>query len=158
MRLNDLAEAPVTEATTFKLKAQLLEQGRTDEEILRTDNLWARLKVYASGGENVLHAHPIEDHMFLILQGRATFYDKEGQATELGKYEGILLPAMTYYWFCATGDEPLVLFRLGARAGEPPKDFGAGVTRVDVTGAPIHGESEANKEVPVIFRDGAYFG
>jgi len=154
MRLNDLAERPATEAVTFKLKAQLLEQGLTDEEIVRTDNMWARLKVYASGGENVLHAHPIEDHMFLILQGRAIFYDKEGTSTELGKYEGILLPARTYYWFCATGDEPLVLFRLGAKAGEP----NGGITRVDVTGAPIHGESEANKEVPVVFREGAYFG
>ncbi|MFN4283392.1 MAG: cupin domain-containing protein [Alphaproteobacteria bacterium] len=157
MRLNDLAEEAATEATTFKLKAQLLEQGRTDEEIVRTDNMWARLKVYASGGENVLHAHPIEDHMFLILQGRATFYDKDGTATELGKYEGILLPARAYYWFCATGDEPLVLFRIGAKAGEP-HERKAGITRVDVTGAPIHGESEANKEVPVVFREGAYFG
>lgn len=154
MRLNDLAECPATDAVTFKLKAQLLEQGRTDEEIVRTDNMWARLKVYASGGENVLHAHPVEDHMFLILQGRATFYDKEGQSFELGRYEGILLPARTYYWFCAAGDEPLVLFRIGAKAGA---DNG-GITRVDITGAPLHGESAENKEVAVVFRDGAYFG
>lgn len=153
MRLNELADTPADAGTTFKLRAQLLEQGRTDEEILRTDNMWLRLKVYASGGENVLHAHPVEDHMFLILQGRAIFYDKEGQSQELGRYEGIMLPARTYYWFCATGDEPLVLFRVGCKAGE-----NKGVTRVDINDMPLHGESAENNEVPVVFRDGAFFG
>ena len=52
------------EVTTFSLKAQMLDQGRTDTVLAATDDLSVRLKVYASGGENGLHAHVDEDHVF----------------------------------------------------------------------------------------------
>lgn len=42
----------------FSLKGQLLDQGRTDSVLAATDDLTIRLKIYASGGENELHAHP----------------------------------------------------------------------------------------------------
>ncbi len=57
--------------TVFKMSAQLLDQGRTDTPLCATEGMKARLKVYASGGENDLHAHPHEDHMFIVLQGSA---------------------------------------------------------------------------------------
>ena len=97
----------------FKLRAQLLEQGRTNTLLARTDNMWATLKVYASGGENGLHMHPHEDHTFVVLQGRARYYDSDGGYTDVGKHEGIMLPAGAYYWFEATSKEPLVLVRVG---------------------------------------------
>jgi len=59
----------------YKMRAQLLEQGRTNTLLARTDNMWATLKVYASGGENGLHMHPHEDHTFVVLQGKARYYD-----------------------------------------------------------------------------------
>ena len=46
----------------------LLEGGATMELLGLSPMLWAHSKVYSSGGENALHSHDIEDHVFLILQ------------------------------------------------------------------------------------------
>jgi quercetin dioxygenase-like cupin family protein len=35
--------------------------------------MWVVLKTYAADGENGLHAHPSEDHTFVVLQGEAPF-------------------------------------------------------------------------------------
>ncbi len=43
----------------FKLRAQLLDEGRSIQPLAETENLWTWIKVYASGGENVLHAHTL---------------------------------------------------------------------------------------------------
>ncbi len=140
------------EPTRFKMKARLLEQGRTNTPLARTGNMWATLKVYASGGENTLHTHPNEDHMFVIMQGRARFYGAKGKETDLGRNEGIMLPAGAYYWFKAIGDEPLVLLRVGARANrKDPAD------RRNIMGKAMPGNSRENKRRPVIYRDDAYF-
>ena len=70
----------------FKMRAQMLDQGRTNTALARTENLWATLKVYASGGENALHTHPNEDHTFIVLQGSARYYDADGGHTDVGKH------------------------------------------------------------------------
>src|SRR6266568_3252506 len=62
-------KATAKKPSFFKMRAQLLDQGRTNTALARTDNMWATLKVYASGGENGLHTHPHEDHTFIVLQG-----------------------------------------------------------------------------------------
>ncbi|HEX9465927.1 MAG TPA: cupin domain-containing protein [Alphaproteobacteria bacterium] len=141
-----------TKAFFFKLRAQLLDQGRTDTEVCRTDNMWARLKVYASGGENALHCHPREDHMFVILQGSACFFDKDGGTTNVNKHEGILLPAGTFYSFEATSKEPLVLIRVGSRTS-PANPQG----RLNIKGEPMAGDSAENKTAPIVFREDAFF-
>src|SRR5262245_53963893 len=110
-------QATVEKPAFFKLRAQMLEKGRTNTPLARTDNMWATLKVYASGGENGLHTHPHEDHTFIVLQGSARYYDADGGHTDVGKHEGIMLPAGAYYWFEATSEEPLVLVRVGCRIG-----------------------------------------
>jgi mannose-6-phosphate isomerase-like protein (cupin superfamily) len=136
----------------FKLRAQMLEQGRTNTPLARTDNMWATLKVYASGGENGLHMHPNEDHTFIVLQGSARYYDAEGGHRDVGKNEGIMLPAGAYYWFEAISKEPLVLVRIGCRAG--PRDPGG---RLNIRGEPMPGDSKENKRVPVVYREGEFF-
>jgi mannose-6-phosphate isomerase-like protein (cupin superfamily) len=139
-------------ASFYKLRAQMLEQGRTNTPLARTDNMWATLKVYASGGENGLHTHPNEDHTFVVLQGSARYYDADGRTTDVGRHEGIMLPAGAYYWFEATGQEPLVLLRIGCRAAA--KDTGA---RLNIQGEAMPGDSKENKRVPVVYRDGELF-
>ena len=52
--------------TLFSLKAQMLDQGRTDSVLAASDDLSVRLKVYASGGENGLHAH-VDESLFATL-------------------------------------------------------------------------------------------
>ena len=144
--------AEAKQLVPFKLRAQLLDQGRSDTPIVKTDNMAMRLKVYASGGENGLHTHPNEDHMFLVLDGSARFYDKDGNTTDVAKNGGVMLPAGAYYRFEATSKEPLVLVRVGCRVGEQGM---AG--RLDIDGNVMPGNSKANKQVPKIVREGAWF-
>ncbi len=136
----------------FKMRAHMLEQGRTNTALAWTDNMWATLKVYASGGENGLHTHPNEDHTFIVLQGKARYYDADGGHTDVGKHEGIMLPAGAYYWFEAISKEPLVLVRIGCRVG--PQDAAG---RLNSRGEPMPGDSKENKRVPVVYRDGEFF-
>ena len=145
---------PATKPTTkqpsfFKLRAQLLEQGRTNTLLARTDNMWATLKVYASGGENGLHTHPNEDHTFVVLQGEATFYGPNDETRTIGKNEGVLLPHGTFYWFRATSDEPLVIVRIGAAAFDGVDRHG----RINPDGSEMRGDSVENKQVELIMSD-----
>ena len=136
----------------FKLRAQMLEQGRTNTHLARTENMWATLKVYASGGENGLHTHPHEDHTFIVLQGKARYYDADGGYVDVAKHEGIMLPAGAYYWFEAISKEPLVLLRIGCRVGTSD-----GSGRLNIRGEAMPGDSKENKRVPVVYRDGEFF-
>jgi mannose-6-phosphate isomerase-like protein (cupin superfamily) len=139
--------------TMFRLHAQLLDQGRSNTLLAETDNMWATLKVYASGGENGLHTHPNEDHMFVVMQGTARFHGPNDETADLGKYQGIMLPAGSYYKFQSTSEEPLVLMRVGCQAGT-----GDAVGRLNIAGEPMPGDSKENGRVPVIPRPNAYFG
>jgi mannose-6-phosphate isomerase-like protein (cupin superfamily) len=146
-------EAAPPSTSFYKLRAQLLHQGRTDTVLAATDTLQLRLKVYASGGENGLHAHASEDHSFLVLQGRARFYDKDDNHTDIGRYEGIMIPAGAYYRFEAISSEELILYRVGAKTGKSASS----APRVNVTGGAMPGDSKDNKRVPVIVKEGEFF-
>ena len=143
--------APVaTDAHFFKLRVPLLDQGRMDTEVTRAKGMTTRVKVYASGGENELHAHMGQDHMFIVLQGSVRFYDKDGGTRDLGTHEGVMLPSGTYYWFHATSTEPLVLLRVD----NATKD---GDDRLNIDGQPMPGNSKENKFIPPVVREGAFF-
>jgi mannose-6-phosphate isomerase-like protein (cupin superfamily) len=138
----------------YKLRAQLLSQGRTDTVLAQSDVMQLRLKVYASGGENGLHTHATEDHTFLVLQGRARFYDQSDETTDVGRLEGIFIPAGAYYRFEAISTEELVLFRVGART----KAHGQGPSRLNIKGQSMEGHSPENKRVETIYKEGQFFG
>lgn len=145
-------DSAAPQASFYRLRAQLLEQGRTDTVLAATDTLQLRLKVYASGGENGLHAHASEDHSFLVLQGRARFYDRDDRPTDIGRHEGIMIPAGAYYRFEAISSEELILYRVGAKTGKV-----VGAPRVNAQGEAMPGHSKENKRVPTIFKDGRFF-
>ena len=87
-----------TRAQIFNLTTPYLLQGITSDERARTELLTVLIKVYASGGENRLHAHVHEDHSFIVLEGEATFhFDGEDNVRLLKPYEGVMLPKGTYY-------------------------------------------------------------
>jgi mannose-6-phosphate isomerase-like protein (cupin superfamily) len=151
-RQTDLAA--IREPTAFRLSAQLLDQGRTDTVLAATDNLTLRLKVYASGGENELHAHPHEDHSFIVLQGSAVFHDADGEFVRLGPNEGVMLPRGALYRFAAAGEEPLVMIRIGS-PNQGRKGYGDRLAR---DGRSMPGDSAENKTVPVKPKAGARFG
>ena len=103
----------------FSLKTPLLSEGMLNNEVAATDLMYVWVKIYAQGGENYLHTHEREDHVFVILDGQATFHDPSGTNTVLNKHQGVLLQRGAYYSFTSTGDTPLVLLRVGAADALP---------------------------------------
>jgi uncharacterized cupin superfamily protein len=152
----------------------LLASGTQTSPLVACENLWLHSKVYSRGGENALHAHVTEDHVFFVLQGAAEFTLGDGSTIRADRFEGIMLPKGAHYMFQAQGDENLVILRIGA--GPEPTTYvrnGFGlsgakespVAQVDVVDAdnqPIldnnsaqKGRSPAEPRVPL---PGRYFG
>jgi len=145
-----MAVEAAPQAQVFSLKSPLLSSGRSNLSVAETDLLKIRVKVYAEGGENGLHTHQDEDHAFIILQGQATFHDEEGNTNVVNKNEGIMLPHGAFYYFQSSGDENLVLLRVGA--GRKPK----GEFRVGPNGRPL--TQEENKHIDGTPIPGQFFG
>ena len=135
----------------FKLEAQLPVDGRTNIPMATSQNMWVVLKTYASGGENELHAHPNEDHTFVILQGSAGFYGPNGEEKVIGAGEGVLLPRGTFYWFHTTSEEPMVLLRVGSSSTD-----GDRFDRIDHEGKTMAGDDPRNKQRPLVLSDRWY--
>src|ERR1700712_1998922 len=91
----------------------LLAQGTPYDSLATGENLWLAVKVYASGGENALHAHGGEDHAFIVLQGKATFTFGDGRTQVVRVHEGVMLAKEVEYKFEADTAENLVLMRVG---------------------------------------------
>ena len=105
------------ETTKFSLRGTpLLAAGSSMDLLGKAPCLWAHVKVYSDGGENGVHAHPNEDHMFLVLAGEATFIDDAGTETVVGTYEGMVIPRSSRYAFHSSGEGNLVLLRVGSPA------------------------------------------
>lgn len=117
------------EARTFTVKTPCITGGRSHMPLVRTDVLMSGLNYYAPGRKNKLHTHPGEDHLFVVLDGEATFFDKQEKRTVLGKGDGILLPEGHYYQFENTGDTPLALLRFAAYKADRKE-----VRRIEVSG------------------------
>lgn len=137
----------------FSLRARLPVQGRTNAVLAATPRLNVVLKTYASGGENELHAHTNEDHLFVVLQGAATFYGPRGEEKVVGRNAGVVLPRGVVYRFTAHEEEPLVLLRVGAVI-DPASDP---LARIDEEGQPFDGYSERNKEVAPVLSETRWF-
>ena len=106
--------AAVDQAAIFSMRnLPLLEQGTTYDPLATAENLWLSMKVYASGGENALHAHAGEDHAFIVLQGMATFAFGDGRTSVVRQHEGVMIPKNVQYKFEADEAENLVLLRVG---------------------------------------------
>jgi len=142
-------------AVPFSLRGTpLLAAGSSSTLLARTERLWSHVKVYAEGGENQLHAHPVEDHLFIVLAGQATFVDADGEETVVEAFEGMVIPHAVVYAFRSTGEENLVMVRVGAPGGDPDEakgfDWKGGIPRghaqrVDGQGRPAPGNTAANK-------------
>lgn len=124
----------------FSLRIPLLSEGSKHILVAESDGLWVMIKSYASGGENALHAHPKEDHLFVVLKGEATFYGKDFTPIKVPKHRGMLIPKGVLYCFQSSGDEELVLLRVGE--GRPSKDH----NRQGADGRPLEGDSADNKD------------
>lgn len=132
-----------TTPSFFPIRARLPVRGRTNQVLGASRYMNVVLKTYASGGENEIHAHTNEDHVFVVLQGGAVFQGPNGETRTVGKHDCVLIPSGAFYRFQATEGEPLVMLRVGA-ALDPDADI---LARVDPEGKAFDGYSERNKEV-----------
>jgi mannose-6-phosphate isomerase-like protein (cupin superfamily) len=141
-------------AAVFTLKdAPLLSAGRFDAVMASSTDLIARVKVYAEGGENAKHTHAHEDHLFLVLAGQATFrLGSQEREVVVNRYEGVMLPAGAYYYFQSSGDENLVMFRVGTNKRARENE------RLGPDGLPLPGHSARNRHVDGVPVEGKFFG
>ena len=96
--------------------------GRKAFLLALTNNVISTVQIFPKGVHNALHMHLTEDGYWLVLGGRARFYG-EGDTiiAEPGKYEGVLIPAGTKYWFEGISDEPLEILRVNYRVHPGPR-------------------------------------
>ena len=91
-------------------------RGKGSVSLCRTDIVSVGVQAVKVGGETNLHAHPGSDGIWLVLSGRARFYeDKDVVTAELGKHEGILIPHGVKYWFESASEEPLEIMHIVGR-------------------------------------------
>lgn len=106
------------DATRFSaVGLPVLSKGRHTEVFDIDGDLSVIVKIYAEGGENALHAHTNEDHLFFILGGIAEFaVGCEGDKVTIAEqYDGVYLPRGCFYRFRSAGTENLVMLRVGSR-------------------------------------------
>lgn len=148
------------EAVKFSaLGVPSLMQGRADHIVTESGDLGVVIKVYASGGENATHAHSTEDHVFYVLAGSAEFLlGKNATRTmKLEKFEGVYLPKGAYYRFTSTGEDNLVMLRVGSLVRAHAKGLKRS-ERVGMDGESFPGESPLNgPQVERVERAGAVF-
>jgi mannose-6-phosphate isomerase-like protein (cupin superfamily) len=146
----------------------LLEGGATMELVGLAPMLWVHSKVYSAGGENALHSHEIEDHAFLVLQGRAVFHFGDGSTTDVRSFEGVIVPRGVRYRFNADEAEGnLVMFRVGAAQVQDSSDLDprfaipreALKSRADSQGNYAAGDAKKNGTAAqqTVFKTGSYF-
>jgi mannose-6-phosphate isomerase-like protein (cupin superfamily) len=115
--------------------ARAMAAGRSTFNLCGSDNVISTVQVLETGVHNALHLHLVEDGYWLVLGGRARFHGAgETILAELGKFEGVLIPAGTRYWFESVADEPLELLRVNYRVHPGPRriDYGGWVKDADV--------------------------
>jgi mannose-6-phosphate isomerase-like protein (cupin superfamily) len=168
--VTNLADVPSTAAQLkFSMRnLPLLEGGATMELVGLAPMMWAHSKVYSAGGENALHSHDIEDHVFLILQGRATFDFGDGSSADARAFEGVMVPRGVKYRFQAHEAEGnLVMFRVGSAAIKDSSDLDpkfaipreALKSRADPQGNYAAGDAGKNGTAAqaTVFKAGAFF-
>jgi mannose-6-phosphate isomerase-like protein (cupin superfamily) len=130
----------------------VLSAGRYDEVLAECGAFNARVKVYFEGGENAMHTHLNEDHLFFVLAGEATFHlGREGEEVRIvGPHEGVLLPRASYYRFASSGAGNLVMLRVAGWTGEDRE-------RIGPDGLPLPGHDPRNNHVEGVPVPGQYF-
>ena len=147
------AEAqPVIEPQILTLRTQLVSAGHTRDLLAETEGVTFHIHCYGpKGGENGLHAHVDEDHIFVVLQGEAQFSGLNGPLPVLRKNQALMLPKGCFYSFSNEGSEPLVMIRFGAI------DKNARGDRLDPQGKPIPGRGKQPGAKPPQFIAGKFF-
>ena len=141
------------QAKVVQLKTQLVKEGHTRYMLAETDLMTLRIHCYAPGiGENALHAHTKEDHIFVVLDGTAQFTTgREGRTEVIArKNHAVVLPAGCYYQFSNSGTTPLVMARIGAGSDKADQ-------RLNPDGSAIPGRAQEQGAAKPVLIEGAFF-
>jgi oxalate decarboxylase/phosphoglucose isomerase-like protein (cupin superfamily) len=134
------------------LRTQLASKGHTKHLLAQTDMMTMHIHCYApKGGENGLHTHVKEDHVFVCLQGEAVFSGLHGALPALKKHQAIFIPRGCFYSFSNETEEPCILLRFGASAD------GHHGERIDPQGKPIAGRAHKAGAIAPVLIEGAFF-
>jgi len=92
------------------------EPGRKHFYLFKTDRAVSEVQIFDKGVKNSLHYHGAEDGVWVVLEGKAKFYGEGDRVMgELERFQGLLIPAGTRYWFESSGEEPLQIMRVDYR-------------------------------------------
>src|SRR5262249_60230487 len=84
----------------LRFRTQLVSAGHPKDLLAGTEHMTFHIHCYGpKGGENGLHAHVDEDHVFVVLQGEAQFYGINGPLPALKKNQALMLPRVAFYSF-----------------------------------------------------------
>jgi len=102
---------------TFRYETPEFEEGKGLVKLAQTDIVKGAVQIVKAGGGNNLHSHAAADTFWMVLKGRARFYDGETDIYgEYGPMEGIVTPRGFAYWFeSADDDEDLELLQAAAK-------------------------------------------
>jgi mannose-6-phosphate isomerase-like protein (cupin superfamily) len=141
------------EPEILSLRTQLVSAGHTKQLLAATDLMTLHIHCYGpKGGENGMHAHLDEDHVFLVLQGEAQFRGLAGPLPPVGKNQALFLPKGAHYSFSNEATEPLVMARFGAT--EKGVRHGR---RLTPDGSAIPGRGKQKGAIAPVLIDGAFF-
>jgi mannose-6-phosphate isomerase-like protein (cupin superfamily) len=141
------------EPEILKLRTQLVSRGHTKELLAETDLMSFHIHCYGpKGGENGMHAHLDEDHLFVVLQGEAQFQGVNGALPPVTKHQALFLPKGAQYSFSNEATEPLVMIRFGAHE----KGVRSG-RRLTPDGVPIPGRGKQHNAIAPVLIEGAFF-
>src|SRR3989442_15121816 len=90
-------------AQVVQLRTQLVKEGHTRHLLAETDLMTLRIHCYSPGiGENALHSHTKEDHIFVDLEGTAQFKNgRDGKTVvEARKHQATALQGRCTHHFC----------------------------------------------------------
>jgi mannose-6-phosphate isomerase-like protein (cupin superfamily) len=136
----------------LSLRTQLLSAGHSKTLLAKTDLVTFHVHCYGpKGGENGLHAHMEEDHVFVVLQGELRFRGLDGALPPVGQHQALFLPKGCYYSFANETSEPAIVIRFGASATPGPG------RRLDPDLQPLEGRAHlkhAPRPVPI---EGKFF-
>src|SRR3979490_1013367 len=103
-------ETAAPEPEILTLPTQLVSARHTKDLLAGTDHMAFHIHCYGpKGGENGLHAHVDEDHLFVVLQGEAQFFGLDGALPVVKKNQALMLPKGCFYSFSNEGTESLVM-------------------------------------------------
>ena len=132
----------------FSLKTPYMKQGRVTQLVAETPNMWIHTKINAEGGENEIHKHVDEDHAFIVLEGQMSVFDENGGEIEVKQYQGVMIPKGAYYRYLNTGEDNLVVIRVGA--GIKGQQHGGQEKRLGTDGKPVVTGTPQNRNLPPI--------